>query len=78
MCGAWLVTVSIPRRPRSRPRVRSLGLLYRQTDGGGKHAKRLTEEFSITNVTELVDFADKVPASISGIVTSLRIRNPAF
>jgi DNA polymerase-3 subunit alpha len=40
-----------------------------------KHAERLSEEFSITNIAELVDYPDKAPASISGIVTNLRIRN---
>jgi DNA polymerase III alpha subunit len=40
-----------------------------------KHAERLTEEFSVTNIAELVDHPDKAPASIAGIVTNLRVRN---
>jgi DNA polymerase-3 subunit alpha len=40
-----------------------------------KHAERLAEEYSVTNIAELVDYPDKAPASISGIVTNLRIRN---
>jgi DNA polymerase-3 subunit alpha len=40
-----------------------------------KHAERLADEYSVTNIAELVDYPDKAPASISGIVTNLRIRN---
>jgi DNA polymerase-3 subunit alpha len=40
-----------------------------------KHAERLAEEFSVTNIAELVDYPDKAPASIAGIVTNLRVRN---
>jgi DNA polymerase-3 subunit alpha len=39
-----------------------------------KHALRLADEFSVTNIAELVDYPDKAPASISGIVTNLRVR----
>ena len=35
----------------------------------------LTEEFGVTNIAELVDYPDKAPASIGGIVTNLGGRN---
>jgi DNA polymerase-3 subunit alpha len=40
-----------------------------------KHAERLAEEFSVTRIAELVDYPDKAPASVSGVVTNLRVRN---
>jgi DNA polymerase III alpha subunit len=40
-----------------------------------KHPECLTNEFSVTSIAELVGYADKAPASISGIVTNLRVRN---
>jgi DNA polymerase III alpha subunit len=40
-----------------------------------KYAEHLAEEYSVTNIAELVDYPDKAPASISGIVTNLRVRN---
>ena len=40
-----------------------------------KHAQRLSEEFGVVNIAELVDYPDKAPASISGIVTNLCVRN---
>jgi DNA polymerase III subunit alpha len=39
-----------------------------------KHAERLAEEFSVTSIAELVDYPDKAPASVGGIVTNLRVR----
>jgi DNA polymerase-3 subunit alpha len=39
-----------------------------------KQAERLAEEFSVTSIAELVDYPDKAPASVSGIVTNLRLR----
>lgn len=39
-----------------------------------RHAKRLTEEFGVTNIAELVDYPDKAPASVGAIVTNLRLR----
>jgi DNA polymerase-3 subunit alpha len=39
-----------------------------------RHAKRLTEEFGVTSIAELVDHPDKAPASVGAIVTNLRLR----
>jgi DNA polymerase-3 subunit alpha len=39
-----------------------------------RHAKRLAEEFGVVSMAELVDYADKAPVSIAGIVTTLRVR----
>jgi DNA polymerase-3 subunit alpha len=39
-----------------------------------RHAKRLTEEFGVTGIAELVDYPDKAPASVGAIVTNLRLR----
>jgi DNA polymerase III alpha subunit len=38
-----------------------------------KHAKRLAEEFGVTNIAELVDYPDKAPASVGAIVTNMRL-----
>jgi len=39
-----------------------------------KHKTRLTEEFGVTNIAELVDLPDKAPASVGAVVTNLRLR----
>jgi DNA polymerase-3 subunit alpha len=39
-----------------------------------KHARRLAEEFGVTSIAELVDYPDKAPVSLAGIVTALRLR----
>jgi DNA polymerase-3 subunit alpha len=39
-----------------------------------RHAKRLVEEFGVTNIAELVDLPDKASASVGAIVTNLRVR----
>ncbi len=39
-----------------------------------RHAKRLTEEFGVTSIAELVDYPDKGLASVGAIVTNLRLR----
>ncbi|HLZ24714.1 MAG TPA: hypothetical protein VKQ30_21560, partial [Ktedonobacterales bacterium] len=39
-----------------------------------RHAKRLTEEFGVTGIADLVDYPDKAPASVGAIVTNLRLR----
>ena len=39
-----------------------------------KHAKRLAEEYGVTNIAELVDLPDKAPASVGAVVTNLRLR----
>src|SRR5260370_41805943 len=39
-----------------------------------KHTKRLTEEFGVVSIAELVDYPDKAPASVGAIVTNLRLR----
>ena len=38
------------------------------------HAKRLAEEFGVTNIAELIDYPDRAPASVGAIVTNLRVR----
>ena len=38
-----------------------------------KHADRLSEEFGVINIAELVDFPDRAPASVGAIVTNLRL-----
>jgi len=38
------------------------------------YKKRLTEEFGVTNIAELVDLPDKTPASVGAVVTNLRLR----
>jgi DNA polymerase-3 subunit alpha len=40
-----------------------------------KHAQRLSEDFGVVNIAELVDYPHKAPASVGAIVTNLRIRN---
>ena len=39
-----------------------------------RHARRLAEEFGAVAIAELVDYADKAPVSVAGIVTTLRVR----
>jgi DNA polymerase III subunit alpha len=39
-----------------------------------RHAKRLTEEFGVASIAELVDYPDKAPVSVGAIVTNLRLR----
>jgi DNA polymerase-3 subunit alpha len=39
-----------------------------------KHARRLTEEFGVVSIAELVDYSDKATASVGAIVTNLRLR----
>ncbi len=39
-----------------------------------RHAKRLTEEFGVTRIAELVDHPDHASASVGAVVTSLRLR----
>jgi DNA polymerase III subunit alpha len=39
-----------------------------------RHAKRLAEEFGVVSIAELVDYPDKAPVSVAGIVTTLRVR----
>ena len=39
-----------------------------------RHAKRLAEEFGVVSIAELVDYPDKAPISVAGIVTTLRVR----
>jgi DNA polymerase-3 subunit alpha len=39
-----------------------------------RHAGRLSEEFGVTAIAELVDHPDRGPASIGGVVTNLRLR----
>lgn len=39
-----------------------------------RHAARLSEEFGVTPIAELVDHLDKAPASVGAIVTNLRLR----
>jgi DNA polymerase III subunit alpha len=40
-----------------------------------RHAKRLSEEFNVTNIAELVDLPDKAPATVGAIITNLRLRH---
>jgi DNA polymerase-3 subunit alpha len=40
----------------------------------GRHARRLTEEFGVTSIAELVDYPDRTPASVGAVVTNLRLR----
>jgi DNA polymerase-3 subunit alpha len=39
-----------------------------------QHANRLTEEFGVTSIAELVDYPDRAPVSVGAIVTNLRVR----
>jgi DNA polymerase III alpha subunit len=39
-----------------------------------RHAKRLAEEFGAVAIAELIDYPDRAPVSIAGIVTTLRVR----
>jgi DNA polymerase-3 subunit alpha len=39
-----------------------------------RHARRLTEEFGVTSIAELVDFPDHTTASVGAVVTNLRLR----
>jgi len=39
-----------------------------------RHAKRLAEEFGAVSIAELVDYPDRAPISVAGIVTTLRVR----
>src|SRR6185312_5120509 len=39
-----------------------------------RHARRLSEEFGVTSIAELTDYADSAPASVGAIITNLRLR----
>ncbi len=39
-----------------------------------RHARRLTEEFGVTSIAELVDYPDRATVSVGGVVTTLRLR----